>query len=503
MTISVLHVIQQFSLGGAGRALIDLVKHTSPRGIHHRIVSLTGADAKAVRLATDAGAACLDAADAGALAQHIDAADIVHVHFWNTPELYEFLRACDRPARILVWSAVAGDSAPHVLSRALVDFADLAVASCPYTHRLPVFEEMHASSRASSTMMIPPSADFDRVDVTPLPHESFNVGYIGTVDFVKMHPHFVPMSARVRVPGVRFIVCGPGEATLALDRQATRLHVRDLFEFRGYVDDVGGVLATLDVFGYPLCERNYSATELALQEAMYAGVPPVIFRHGGAQTTVAHDETGLVVSTEREYVQAIEHLYQHPAERRRLGANAARHAREAFSSDATASQFVSAYARLAALDKRSRALRIAGGGAAMWLDSLAGTVPEFHISQTSDDIEELIDAEQIIGCTSPQIAAAASGGVLHYRRRYPEDAWLRLWSGLILMQLGRPALAAAEFKAAIDQGCSHWRVSWYLVQAAMKASAFDLAAEALRTVVTAAPQFIPARDLQASGTLGG
>src|SRR5256714_15389959 len=93
-------------------------------------------------------------------------------------------------------------------------------------------------------------------------------------DFSKMHPRYVAMSADVDVPGVRFVVCGAGAGFPALARQAEQLGVGDRFELRGWVDDIRPVIARLDVFGYPLCEDNYSASDLVLQEVMYAGVPP-------------------------------------------------------------------------------------------------------------------------------------------------------------------------------------------------------------------------------------
>jgi len=58
------------------------------------------------------------------------------------------------------------------------------------------------------------------------------------------------------------------------------------------------------------------------------------------------------------------------------------------------------------------------------------------------------------------LASADAGGILHYRRFYPDDAALRFWAGLVLSGHGRPALAAAEFHAALkgfDQNrCAAW-----------------------------------------------
>jgi hypothetical protein len=347
--------------------------------------------------------------------------------------------------------------------------------------------------------MVPASRDLTFLDgIGRAPHDTFNVGYVGTVDVAKMHPNFVALSARVDVPHVRFVVCGRGNGFRAIRRQAERLGVGDRFVLRGFVPDLRDALATFDVFGYPLGPENYSSAELVLHEAMYAGIPPVILRRGGAQSTVIHAETGLVVDTDDEYVDAIAHLYRRPGERARLGANAARYARALFGVERTADGWSAAYERVMRRPKRSRRLDMNGRGAALFVDALAGAAPEFSVSLRSTDDDALIEADGKIACAPGPVTSAASGGVLHYRRRFPDDPMLRLWSGLVLAHSGHPALAVAEFAGAIDQGCGHWRASWYLAQAARRASAFDLARDALQRVIHAAPRFQPARDLLAS-----
>ncbi|NJN82955.1 MAG: glycosyltransferase family 4 protein, partial [Caldilineaceae bacterium] len=125
--------------------------------------------------------------------------------------------------------------------------------------------------------------DFERLaGLQAKAHHTFNVGYIGAVDFVKMHPNFVALCGRVDVPKVRFLVYGSGGGLETLRRQAEALQVAKRFEFGGYLDDIRPLLQRLDIFGYPLCEGTYASAEMVLQEAMFAGVPPVIFDYGGA-----------------------------------------------------------------------------------------------------------------------------------------------------------------------------------------------------------------------------
>ncbi len=53
---------------------------------------------------------------------------------------------------------------------------------------------------------------------------------------------------------------------------------------------------------------------------------------------------------------------------------------------------------------------------------------------------------------------SGDGGVLDFRRRFPSDPHLRLWSGLALRAQGRNAFAAGEFAAAARLGCDRARL---------------------------------------------
>jgi hypothetical protein len=293
--------------------------------------------------------------------------------------------------------------------------------------------------------------------VRPRPHPTFNVGYVGTVDFGKMHPRFVELSARVDVPDVRFVVCGAGDALPTLAEQARQLGVEERFELRGYVEDVGGVLAEIDVFGYPLAPGNYSASDLALQEAMAAGVPPVVLPYGGTYPLVRHRQTGLVAPDEASYPGAVESLYADATERARLGRNARESARS-WGPVQAARAWSAVYAELLERPKRDR--RWPGSpaserfpGAAAFVESLGGTAPEFAASLAACDEETAAVAEERIAAAPPVLTSAGGGGVLHYRQVFPRDAYLRLWAGLVLEAAGRNVLAVAELKAAHELGC--------------------------------------------------
>ncbi|HWB18357.1 MAG TPA: glycosyltransferase family 4 protein [Vicinamibacterales bacterium] len=509
-TARVLHVVQQLSRGGAARAFVAAAACQQRAGMstHHVLSLLPDIETGARRLAADADLPVVAGADDASAGALIAAADIVHVHYWNTPELVAFLQRLTSPARVVLTCHVPGDTPPHVLHPEMIVWADVTIADGPYGYALPVFRDLDERTRAEHTGLVIDTPDFSRLaQVTPRPHAGFTVGYIGTVDPVKMHPAYVAMSAAVDVPDVRFIVCGNGSGFAALQKDAAARGVLDRFEFRGYVEDIASVLAELDVFGYPV---THSAIELVLQEAMFAGVPPVVLATDGAARTVDHGRTGLVVDNADAYARAIERLYRDPVERRRLGANAAAHARQAFGAERAAEALAEIYERVMRRPKRARVWPFpnratarsgdAVRSVAAWTfaDMMGATAARpFLTSLTSADVPSLLDAEAAIAAAPPVIADGASGGVIHYRRCYPSDPHLRLWTGLVLGAQGRPALAIAELEAARRLGLDHWRVSWYIAQLARATGAVPLARQALDRALAAAPEFQPAVDARA------
>ena len=460
--LRVVHVIEQLRPGGPLVALVGAAKNADADAPQeHRVVSLLSADSRACRHSGQAGIDVVSAPSSGELRRELALADIVQVHFWNSPVIHAWMATELPPLRVLAWCHVNGIHAPHILPRALLEFADVVAMTSPRSLDLPVF----AAAPPGRTEFVFAGADFSRIEgIAPAAHQGVNVGYIGLVDFVKLHPAFVRMSAAVGLPYVRFLVCGGGNSRKDLQREAISLDAIDRFEFFDHVEEIRPLLSRLDIFGYPLCPETSATSELALQEAMYAGLPPVVFPHGGLDGLVTHARNGLVVATEIEYAQAIEFLCRRPEERLRLGANAAADARSLFGARRTASGMRSIYSRLMQLPKRPRTpgnsptleARPAAGAVALLL-SLDGIGDADLMASLTADAAEASAAEVRIAAAGPNLRNV----ILQYRFRYADDPHLRLWSGLLLAAAGRPALAASEFKASLELGLDHPRVRHY------------------------------------------
>jgi glycosyltransferase involved in cell wall biosynthesis/Flp pilus assembly protein TadD len=514
---TVLHIIKGLSLGGAARALITCANRCAKTGgSDHTIVSLLPSTSEALQLASSAGLSIVNAPDHPTLIDTIRNHDIVHVHFWNSPMMYELLRSDLPPVRLLIMFDIGGMFPPQVITLDLVEFADRLQTTGPFAHDLPVFAELTEEKRLTKVRMIIPAADFSRIEgLRPKPHDGFNVTYIGTVSFSKMHPEFVSFCSEVGVDDARFIVCGPGDAARAIQRQAVGLCIQDRFDFRKETEDIRSILAMTDVFGYPLCQDNYASGELILQEVAYAGIPAVILNTGGAARLVVDNFTGYVAHSRAEYAKAIKHLYYHPEERERLGNNAREYARQIYGDKNAARATNEIYEDMMNLPKRHRVFGVPQGsgyatrpvkligailreerreGAYYFTKSLGDTSPQFMTSMTSTNVDELLEADRLIAASSP-VLTTAGGGIFEYRDYYPDDGYFRLWAGLTLMHRGEYARAVAEFCRSESLGCDHWRVLWYMAKCAARCGHVDIARRALKRVLRENPNFSPAKDI--------
>jgi glycosyltransferase involved in cell wall biosynthesis len=454
-------VIRSLSRDGPGRALLTAAA-ASGSAVAHSVVSLEAADQLMVDQARRKGLEVRCQPEGPALRTLIAQADIVQVHFWNNPRIYRLLGDDLPPMRLLLWSHVSGAFAPQVLPPELLGHADMALASCVHTTTLPGLSHLE---------YIPAVAGWERFGhIEPVGDHPFTIGYLGKLDFSRLHPEFISICAGIRVPDARFIVCGTGGALPTLRRQAKEAGIEQRMEFRGFVENIGEAIAEMDVFGYPLAEHSYAASELALQEAMYGGVPPVVLGPTAVRRLVAHDETGLIAETARDYALAIAYLHDHPSERTRMGRAAHEHAARTWSPESIAESWPRAYERLLRVPKRARSpYLLAEQGALRFIDGLCDAAAPFLASLSGSDERALLADREI--SRSPGVLCTGDGGILDYRDAYPDDPHLRLWAGLIIYRQSRPAVAAGEFAAAIRLGLDHWRPHWYLGAAARAAGA--------------------------------
>jgi glycosyltransferase involved in cell wall biosynthesis len=471
-TLHILHLIERLTLGGPLFATAGLVKHSrAAPGGQHRLVSLLPTDARATEIAQRAGIDVLSAPPLSAIDALVAAADIVQIHFWNSPALHAWLNRGLGPCRLLVWCHVNGAHPPQVIPMALVRRAARLVATTALTLDLPQFQAARRE-QPGRLVAVPGGADFSRLaGFKPRPHPGFRVGFIGRVEASKLHPDFAAMCARLQVPALRIVVRGDGQHKAQLLRQVSELGIGDRFSFEGHAEDIRRALADLDVLGYPLQRETFCTSELVVQEAMHAEIPPVLMAHGGPARLVTSGRNGLVVGSADEYVAAIEALAQRPDWRRQLGRQAGVDARARLGAAPSAARMDGVYEQLCGLPKQAVAslpgAPCDSAGAWALITSLDGRGDEDlrrSLNRGNDDNHDDNHDDNDAGEAERRLAAcgpALQDAILQYRLFYPADRHLRLWSGLALASRKRWALAAGELLAARSMGCGR-RVDGHL-----------------------------------------
>ncbi|MCE9629702.1 MAG: glycosyltransferase family 4 protein [Planctomycetia bacterium] len=396
------------------------------------------------------------------IAAAIEAADVVEICFWNHPLLSDLLRE-DLPAmRLIVNAAVSGLKPPQVLTAPLGLFADAMTILVAASEQTPAVRAARAAGRTVAT--IPMLADMTRLDgLVPRPHRGIRVGYLGLVEPTKMHPRFAELSAAVAVPQLRFDIFGDGTWAAELMRRFEALGAGSRVRFHGHTEDLREAFAELDIFGYPLAAETYASSEKTLQEAMWAGIPPVVLAGNGASELVAHERTGLVCDSETDYPRAIERLATDAALRQRLATAARAHARAHFDPAQNALRSRALFEALAGQPRRCRE-PLPGRGlsaAGRFVTTLGDQAECFEASMAGTPFHSpasVRDADATIASASA-VLARGEGGVIHHRNAFPDDPLLRFWSGLIARHAGDDETARADFDVAVAAGLPAWRIT--------------------------------------------
>jgi glycosyltransferase involved in cell wall biosynthesis len=437
---TVLHITPHLG-GGVGKALLNYLAEVkgSPDFLH-KVLSLEYANEKALLASQTTGFPLKDkmSSDHEGMIAEIAVADIVLIHWWNHPLLYAFLvRESLPPARIIFWSHISGFHPPYVFNDPALHYPDLFVFTSPISLNAPEIINL-AEERQKVLRVIWSTGGIDHVaSVQSKPHHGFKVGYIGTVDYGKMHPGFLKINSMIQIPDVQFVVCG-GPSEKQIQEESLQYEMGNRFIFTGQVNNITNYLSEFDVFGYPLAPYHWGTCEQSLGESMAAGVPPVGLANRTESYIIEDGVTGIVAANETEYVRGIEELYLKPEFRQTLSRNAREAAGKLYSLDLMISRWESVFNEALSFPKTKRKWTGQYNGRTVsphniFLESLGKYGKEFRYSLNAhnekdknvaeDDIRKLYESSYLWRCNT-------RGTPHHYHHFFPEDDFLRRWSGL-------------------------------------------------------------------------
>jgi L-malate glycosyltransferase len=437
--ISILHITPHLG-GGVGRVLLGYLERAKENtSFTHRVACLDYANENASDILKNINVKLSDkmSGKKKSLLKMITEADIVLMHWWNHPLLYDFLvRAKLPPCRLILWSHTSGFNPPAVFTEKILNYPDRFIFTTPVSF---ISKEARKLSEKQKKYLgtIWSTGGLDHVkSVKPKKHKGFNVGYIGTVDYAKIHHNFLKICSKIKIPNVKFIVCG-GSNEKEIKREAEKMGMGHKFKFTGQISDIVKYLEIFDVFGYPLAPYHYGTCDQVLQESMAAGIVPVVFANRMEKYMVKDGVTGLVAKNEAEYIKAIEKLYHNKDLRNKMSENARKYALETFSIEKTVADWEKIFTGLLAKPKIGRKWNITKkigsiSAADIFIESLGdyGKNFRFHLEAKSPASKKLAEKRIKLLAKSINWQSETKSTAHHYSSFFPKDRELSKWSRL-------------------------------------------------------------------------
>lgn len=333
--IKILHITPHLG-GGVGRVLLNyLAKVKNDSMFLHKIACLDYANENAVAVTKNAMIVMVDrmSHNVKKLLDMVADADIILIHWWNHPLLYDFLVRTELPlCRVIIWSHTSGFHAPYIFTEKILNYSELFVFTTPISFEAKEIKKL-TDDRKKSLRVVWSTGGIEHVkSIKHQEHSSFNIGYIGTVDYCKMHPDFLKMNNKIKIPEAKFIVCG-GPNERQIFEESKLCGMDNKYNFTGQIDNIADYLSEFDVLGYPLAPYHYGTCDQALTECMAAGIVPVVLSNPMEKHMIKDGVTGIVAKNENEYIEAIEQLYKNKELKNRLANNAKEYATKTFSLD--------------------------------------------------------------------------------------------------------------------------------------------------------------------------
>lgn len=419
----VLHLTAHLG-GGVGKVLAGLVAESTRRqgGACHVIACLEAPEKRTFldRIRSHGGEV-LVTPSVDQLDEEIKRADIVQLEWWHHPVMAGWL--CSgvlSPMRLLVWCHVSGLYPPVIPPEFVLSVHRFLFTSpCSWEH--PALAALRPRLKGRAAVVFS-SGGFE--DLPPPPDRVFEtslrVGYVGSLNFAKLHPRILDFVQAVRLPNFRLALVGDPVTGERLKAEAVVRGMGERIDVRGYQEDVRAELIGFDVFAYLLNPFHYGTTENALLEAMAMGVVPIVLDNPAERCVVSHGETGVMVDSPSRFADALDWLAAHPFERARLSANVSRMVRRRFAIGRTVAGLKHHYRRLLTEPKRSFDFRpIFGEEPADWFRSCQGD-EAWRFQQ--DNVQR-----KASGRGPAILYERTKSSVFHYHAVYPQDQRLTQW----------------------------------------------------------------------------
>jgi hypothetical protein len=361
----------------------------------------------------------------------VKASDIVVVHLWNHPLLFEFLINASMPeCRLCFWAHVSGLYPPYNFFEKLISFPDIFVLSSPISFEAKEIKELPPTLKEKLITIWTTGGLNEYFNITPITHEGFNIGYLGTLDYTKLHPNFVDICSKIHIPDVKFIMIGVGRDTEKIKQQVKDKRIDSKFLFTGIVDDktLYHYLSIIDIFGYPLNPLHFGTCEQVLGETIAAGIIPIVMKNPAEEYILFQSLVKFVCSNEDEYIHNIELLYRERSKRSSIVNLMQEHVTQLYDSDKMVKSWGNVFDNLINKAKKERVWDIQDTitkkqGHKIFIESL-GDYGKIFEDNNIDEIHKLY-------ASNLQWYSMSKGSPKQYLESFPDDEILKEWVKLL------------------------------------------------------------------------
>jgi L-malate glycosyltransferase len=306
--------------------------------------------------------------------------DVILVHVWNHPSLFDFLVNTDLPAcRLIGWAHMSGLHVPYVLFKKLIKYFDDFYYTSPISNQCGIVCDTIWSSRNLS----------DFINIKRNKSKKVTIGYIGTVDYSKMHPDFIKICDSF---DCNVLVVGEG---CDLDKVKQKANGR--YKFTGLVKNIKPYLEQMDIFVYPLNPKHFGTCEQVLGEAMATGLPCYVLDNPAEQYIMSQ-------------CAVKKGDFWHPIREKVL---------DLYSSDKMRNKWQNVF------DKQDIKKERSWKGHNAFLESLGDYARVFNdYIKAEEAVKEMLKSNQ-------QWSSQSKGSIKQYLDYFPNDHYLKQWNKLL------------------------------------------------------------------------
>jgi len=356
----------------------------------------------------------------------INYSDIVILHFWNHPRMFELLTNFQFPeCRLILWCHISGLYPPYTIPKAVVEFVDTFVFTSPISYEIPEIKNL-PSYLKNKLNLVWTVGDITKFrNIKKIQHITFNIGYLGTLDFAKLHPNFIELCSKINIPNVRFIIIGRGNDSDKIIQQIKEKNLEWKFTVTGYVNNLNEWISYIDIFGYPLNPKHFGTCEQVLGEMVAAGIIPVVLNNPAENFIFSKSSNLITATTEEEYIAKIEELYNNIENYDIKIKLLQEEILDLYNPEHTTNTWTILLNNSMLQPKQDRnwennTNKIKYFGHEIFIKSLGNHAQAF-IEDSEEKIKEIFNS-------NPQWKSKTKGSVLQYLKAFPNDMILKKWS---------------------------------------------------------------------------